>query len=360
MKRFVVLIIAPCLILSVATAVAAQDPAQSVPAKIMAPSAIPISVNAYRRYDFTPGETILFADDFTTTPIGESPRQWEQLKGHAVVSLYRKQVSLLLTDGDPATVSPRITKKHNLGPRFTIEFDTMMELGAAPMQVFFDAGRHEAALALTPAAATYNNGTDVSLSGPMPEPIANQFYFNMWQHIAIAVNDKELKVYVDQFPVLIVPDMHFRPDSIRMGGIAGSDNPIVFREVRIGSGPGLDLTGKKFTEARVVAHGITFDPDTATLRPQSMGTINQIRAILIDNPELKLEIDAHTDNSGGAAHDLILSQQRADLIRAELANLSIVPARLVAKGFGDTKPIASNDTPEGKANNRRIEFVKIN
>ena len=89
-----------------------------------------------------------------------------------------------------------------------------------------------------------------------------------------------------------------------------------------------------------------------------MGTLNMIVKVMQDNPDLKFEVDGHTDNSGTPAHNLVLSQQRADAVKAQLIVMGIDASRLTSKGFGDTKPIADNATPDGKANNRRVEFVK--
>jgi OOP family OmpA-OmpF porin len=121
----------------------------------------------------------------------------------------------------------------------------------------------------------------------------------------------------------------------------------------------MNMIGKTFTEAKIVTHGINFDVDKSSLKPESMGTLNMILRVMKDNPGLKFEVDGYTDNSGQATHNLTLSQERADAVKDELIKLGIDPSRLTAKGFGDTKPISDNNTPEGKANNRRVEFVRM-
>ena len=78
-----------------------------------------------------------------------------------------------------------------------------------------------------------------------------------------------------------------------------------------------------------------------------------------EHPELKLTIVGHTDNVGGAAFNQSLSEKRAQAVREFLVSTyAVEPSRLAAKGMGATKPVASNDTPEGRQNNRRVELVK--
>jgi len=156
---------------------------------------------------------------------------------------------------------------------------------------------------------------------------------------------------------LVVPNLG-TPHAIDIEGIGGADNPIILTNMRVASGGGMNMLGKKFTDAKLITHGINFDVDKATIKPESMGTLNMIVGILKDNPDLKFEVDGHTDNTGGAAHNATLSQQRADAVKTQLVSLGVDGSRLTTKGFGDTKPISDNLTLEGKANNRRVEFVK--
>jgi outer membrane protein OmpA-like peptidoglycan-associated protein len=126
----------------------------------------------------------------------------------------------------------------------------------------------------------------------------------------------------------------------------------------VANGGGMKLVNQKFTDAKIVTH-INFDIDRASIKPESMGTLNEITAILKANPDLNFDIQGHTDNSGEAAHNLTLSQQRADAVKKQLISMGTDAARLTSKGFGDTKPIADNSTPVGKANNRRVEFITV-
>ncbi|WP_038342969.1 OmpA family protein [Acinetobacter sp. A47] len=104
---------------------------------------------------------------------------------------------------------------------------------------------------------------------------------------------------------------------------------------------------------------INFETDKATLLADSQEQITQILDLLKNDDALKLEVNGYTDHSGEAAHNLKLSQARAQTVVKALTDAGIDPARLKAQGFGDTKPVSGNDTEEGKAKNRRVELVKF-
>jgi OOP family OmpA-OmpF porin len=110
---------------------------------------------------------------------------------------------------------------------------------------------------------------------------------------------------------------------------------------------------------KAVIYGITFDFDKADIKPESKPQLDQIAKLLTDHAELKLAITGHTDNQGSADYNQKLSQRRAEAIAAALAGgYGIAADRLSAQGMGASAPVASNDSEEGRAKNRRVELVK--
>jgi OOP family OmpA-OmpF porin len=109
---------------------------------------------------------------------------------------------------------------------------------------------------------------------------------------------------------------------------------------------------------RVAIYGIYFDTNKASLKPESITALDGIVKAMINYPDLVLEIQGHTDNTGTDAINQKLSQQRAETVRSYLLLFGVDGARLTAAGYGSSKPVAANDTDEGKAKNRRVELVK--
>ncbi len=346
MKQFIGL----CIIFWTTTGlVAAQSPAAGDGGDI----------KVYNNYDFVPGDKVIFEDNFTSDQEGEFPAHWKLKTGAGVINKLEGVNVFIISDGNYANVAPRIKTTGYLNDAFTIEFDYFVPKTG-------NYGNNGPVLRLNGPSSYVDlnvdgdaNASDNHLSSKFPGDHTPNAWRNKWHHIAISYKNNQLKMYVDQYRVLIDPDSRIViPATLSFCCIATKDKPFIFTNMRIAQGAGMNMTGKKFTDAKIVTHGINFDYDKATLKPESMGTLNMIQKIMTGDPDVKFEVGGHTDGDGDAAYNLKLSQQRADAVRSQLITMGIDGARLTAKGYGKTKPIADNTTEDGKANNRRVEFVK--
>lgn len=111
---------------------------------------------------------------------------------------------------------------------------------------------------------------------------------------------------------------------------------------------------------QVNLQGVYFDTGRATLKPESDAAIGLVVALMAQRPELKLQVVGHTDSVGNASSNQILSQDRANAVRNAITMRGISADRLVAYGLGSQQPIASNDTSEGRALNRRVMLLRLN
>lgn len=116
-----------------------------------------------------------------------------------------------------------------------------------------------------------------------------------------------------------------------------------------------------FTPERtpVILRGVTFETGKSALKPESFTVLDIVAQSLNANPDIRIEIAGYTDNTGARATNLRLSQARADAVRAYLGSKSVAPDRMVAKGYGAASPIATNTTPTGRAQNRRVELHQL-
>jgi OOP family OmpA-OmpF porin len=105
---------------------------------------------------------------------------------------------------------------------------------------------------------------------------------------------------------------------------------------------------------------VLFETGSAKLKPESAAALEIIKQYLTDKTYIsQLRVECHTDNSGDAAANQLLTEKRAMVICKKLIEMGVDCKRLIAIGFGDTKPVADNSTPDGKAENRRVTFVNV-
>jgi len=325
-------------------------------------------IKAFKNYDFVPGDKIIFEDHLDTDEEGEFPSHWHLIQGQSTMNTYSNHKSILLTGRDTRII-PAIKTKSYLTDSFTVEFDTYSKEDFRPVIRFYSSEDavhgDDTELASIILNDRFGNLRIVPKNSknatvvPYPPALSSTNYPNAWHHVAIAYKNNRLKVYVDSYRIVSIPDFEMKPMAISVQGDGKPEMPVIISDFKLAQGAGIKTQETKFTDAKIVTHGINFDINKADIKPESMGTLNAIAAILKSNPELKFEIQGHTDNTGNPASNLTLSQKRADEVMKQLISLGIDATRLSSKGFGDTKPISPNTSPEGKANNRRVEFVRI-
>ncbi len=315
----------------------------------------------YNNYDFVPGNKILFEDDFREDADGEFPAHWNLEGGQGVVNKMGDDNVFAITKYY-SIYSPNIRNKTYLPAQYTIELDTWLDASYDSNEgvyIEFRKGKEKLGSMLTSHSQFTFNFGDQHLQGDLPADINGDSYHNKWHHIAIAVKDAQVKVYCDQYRVVVIPNANFKATNIAVGGNASDGANMLFKNFRLAEGGAMNMLGKKFTDTKIITHGINFDYNKTTIKPESMGTLNMIVQLMKENPDLKFEIGGHTDGDGEDAYNLKLSQQRADAVKAKLTSMGVTATRFTAKGYGESKPLAPNTSPENKANNRRVEFTKI-
>ena len=130
------------------------------------------------------------------------------------------------------------------------------------------------------------------------------------------------------------------------------------KAIRVNEG-GKKLYDRVMADGKFVTHGILFDVNKSTIKAESMGTINEIVKLMNEHSDLRFRIEGHTDSDGDDAYNQKLSEDRAASVKSLLVDSGIDASRFETKGFGESKPVDNNTTPEGKANNRRVEFIKL-
>jgi len=326
---------------------------------------------AWANYDFVPGERVLFAEDFTADRVGDFPRRLEYVGGLMEV-VEANGARYLRASAEGRFV---VNLPETLPTRFTIEFDATVPANWESI-LFFSGedvqgidGPPTGACCYVPTAAVFfspsevglrRNGQTVVASREVHDLLGGGDLMGRLMRIRLHVDGRYAKLYVNETRVANVPNIEIpRTDRLYIDLNAQAEVPILFGNLSINAGGG-ELYDALATEGRVATQGILFDTGSDRLRPESTPTLKEIGEMLKAHPDLRILIEGHTDNVGNPAFNQTLSEKRAAAVKAFLEKeYGIDSSRLEAQGFGDTRPAASNDTPEGRQANRRVELVKL-
>ena len=314
------------------------------------------SLATYGKYDFVPGTQVIFEDKVENEQLGEFPSKWDLGNGQIEVAELNGEQVIAFLEGNYASITPLMKEmtKDYLPDVFSLEFDFFSNENTQMSVGFYNNKQNPEGLGdLYGWIKTGKNAEIAAASGNYPE----EDFEKKWHHIALSYNLGNVKIYTDQFRLAILPHAAGNPVGISFGCIGSRDNPTYIKNIRIAKGGG-DLYKRIMTDGKFITRGILFAVGKAEITPLSMGSLNEIATLLKAHPELKFEIGGHTDSDGDPAANLKLSDARAAAIKNQLVSMGIASERLTTKGYGASKPIAPNDSPEGKANNRRVEFVK--
>ena len=336
------------------------------------------SIIVYSKFDYVPGDKLLFFDDFANDFIGDFPSKWNTNGSGEVVTIDESpQRWMELIPGYGIFYIPNAPQ---LPEEYTIEFDLLTygmdskTSSTAGIGVFlsddpnFEDGQNHVSTWLPVGqygafdirvrnliqgqGRTINNG----IRADIRKAVLDQ------PHISIAVNKARFRLWVNEEKYVDIPQMipENKLTTLKFNTNHTKDGKekIFIANLKVAEG-GVDLRRTLLSEGKVSTNGILFDVGSANIQPQSMGIIRQISQVLQQEPSMKLKIVGHTDADGSDDSNMKLSQNRAEAVKNALVSVyGISSDRLISEGKGESEPVGDNNTPDGKAQNRRVEFIK--
>lgn len=304
----------------------------------------------WRKFDFVSGYEIIFSDNLVNEQVGEFPSRWDLYSGNAEVAKFGDEnVIGFMQNG--TQINPFMDKEEYLPEIFTIEFDVYFyrKYNEAYKIIF---NKRKIQIDIRPSKVSFNRF--VGVPGEGAKNVG-------WHHMALSFNKRALKVYYDQTRVLNIPRLKEKLTSFSILALshgATSGDPAIIKNIRVAKG-GVKLYDRLLTDGKFVTRGILFDVNKSNIKQESMGAINTIVKMMNEHIDLNFSIEGHTDSDGKESVNQTLSEDRSQAVKVALVEFGIDESRLSTKGFGETIPVDNNSTSEGKANNRRVEFVKI-
>jgi OmpA-OmpF porin, OOP family len=347
-------------------------------------------VVSYSKYDFVPGEKILYTEDFSQEAAGELPLGWNSTGKGEVVSLNTLPGKWLKIYQNSFYLS---SNTKSFDKNFTAEFDLLLQFTyksyTFPLLTFGILSSHElkttdnnlltnhrqyqaAEILLRPST----NGN--SMGGLFTSLDKKDFFksqdqkleildasYNRSMHIAMQVQESRLRVWVNgqklfDVPKALATNYLFNQLFFKIHNSGYKEDQIGFYVTNIKVATGVpDTRHKLIEEGKFSTTGILFDVNSALIQPESYGVIKEIGTVLKENPGVKIKIIGHTSSDGDDKANMELSKKRAAAVKEALTNeYGIEAALLETDGKGETQPVGDNKTKEGKVQNRRVEFIK--
>lgn len=336
----------------------------------------------YSRFDFLPGAKVAVFEDFSQDAIGDFPASWNTNASGEIVTITGRPGRWLKMTGGGVFVPPFLT---NLPDNFTFEYDMLAapkfnsgarlntviaELQNVKQPAAWQTVDNRFHFSMLPAAVGNPDG-NVSMETrqdgvPVGSPavdIRGLASNAVPVHVSVWRQRQRVRVYFNENKIGDVPralsaTAKYNTILFFVPGVdAGFEYYVGNLRLAIGAP---DTRNKLLTDGRWTTHGILFDVNSDRVKAESYGALKEISTVLGETADLKVQIVGHTDSDGDAAANLELSRRRAVSVRAILIDqFKIDGARLTTDGKGETMPVDKTETPAGKANNRRVEFVRV-
>jgi outer membrane protein OmpA-like peptidoglycan-associated protein len=333
------------------------------------------ALKSYTKYDFVPGDKVLYFEDFSQDAIGDFPALWATNGGGEVKTVNIAPGNWFHMNKEDAVYC--YTKQIPFPENFIMEFDIIPDGDFAngyALTFYEDPENAELTDDLYPGkkgvhisfeegrwyTKGYDNSLDIGgwIEG---ESTTNPVVLGQVNHVIIWVQKRRLRIYHQGAKAFDMPtNIHAgtKFNRLRFSGWSTHSSPYVTNLKITTAAP--DTRSKLITEGKLVSYGIYFDVNKDVVKSESFGTLNDIAKTLKENPGVRIKIVGHTDADGADAANLDLSKRRGASVKNELVKtFGIEASRIESDGMGETKPIAPNDTPVNKALNRRVEFIKI-
>ena len=338
----------------------------------------PKTIQVYSKFDYVPGDRQLFYDDFSNDFVGDFPAKWNTNGSGEVVTVNESQQKWLeMVSGYNIYFIPDVP---DLPEEYTIEFDVLAvgldnkTSSTAKLRVDltddekFKEGANFVQASIpfcqySPIGITMenriNNKREIYsvVKADLRDEVLNR------PHISIAVNKQRFRLWVNEekhidIPRLVPQGATLNTIKFHMNNFKDGEERLFISNVKVAEG-GVDLRRTLISEGKISTNGILFDTGSANIQPQSMGIIRQISQVLAQENNMKLKIVGHTDADCEDALNMSLSKKRAEAVKNALVSIyNISSDRLTSEGKGESEPVGDNGTIEGKAQNRRVEFIK--